>query len=240
MNDSPFDADPPLSETDLHAFADGRLASRRAAQVGAYLRGRPQEARRIAFYGRLNERIRHAFPPAGESLPPARPRSRGLRRIAAKLPPRAAALLLALAAAGGWLAAIDVSSMALNNAALMALMDPTAGRDTQRAPSPADLAAAPNLSSAGLRLVSLGSMRVGLVARAARYVYRSESGATIVLLSAPSLNVPPRPQWIAHRVRGYRLLMWTHVARRYVIAGAASAPGITRAADALTDPRDEP
>jgi hypothetical protein len=162
--------------------------------------------------------------------------SRRLRRLVGKVPPRIGALVLALAAAGGWLAAFDVSSMALNNAALMALMDPTAGRNTLHAPSLADVAAAPDLSSAGLRLVSLGAMRVGLVAWAARYVYESPNGERVVLLSAPSLNLPPRPQWIAHRIGQYRLLMWTHVARRYVIAGAATAPGMMRAADAMTDP----
>lgn len=164
---------------------------------------------------------------------------RAPRRLAAKTPRRIVALVLvlvlAMAAAGGWLAAFDVSSMALNNAALMVLMDPTAGRATQHAPSPADAAAAPDLSSAGLRLVSLGAMKVGLVAQAARYVYEARDGARVVLLSAPSLNLPPRPQWIAHRVGPYRLLMWTHVARRYVIAGAATAPGMMRAADAMTD-----
>ena len=164
---------------------------------------------------------------------------RWLRRFAAKLPPRIVALLLAIAAVGGWLAAFDVSSMALNNAALMALMDPTAGRETLHAPTSADLAAAPNLSSAGLTLVSLGSMRVGLVARAARYVYEARDGTRVVLLSATSLNVPPRPQWSAHRVGTYRLLMWTHLVRRYVIAGAATAPGMMHAADALTDAHND-
>jgi len=159
------------------------------------------------------------------------------RRVrVARVPRAVVALLLAVAAIGGWLTAFDVSSMALNNAALMALMDPTAGRDTLRAPSPADAAAAPDLSSAGLRLVSLGSMKVGLVARAARYVYESADGARVVLLNAPSLNLPPHPQWSAHRVGQYRLLMWTRATRRYVIAGAATARGMMRAADALTEP----
>lgn len=163
---------------------------------------------------------------------------RSPRRLA-RVPLGIVALLLAAIAVGGWLAAFDVSAMALNNAALMALMDPTAGRDTAHAPSPAEVAAAPDLSSVGLRLVSLGPMKVGLVARAARYVYESRNGARIVLLSAPSLNVPPRPQWFAHRVGEYRLLMWTHVARRYVIAGAATAPGMMRAADVMTDAHND-
>jgi hypothetical protein len=148
--------------------------------------------------------------------------SRSPRRFA-RVPRGLVALLLAVAALGGWLAAFDVSPMALNNAALMALMDPTAGRDTAHAPSPAEVAAAPDLSSVGLRLASLGPMKVGLVARAARYVYESADGARVVLFSAPS----------------YRLLMWTHVTRRYVIAGAATAPGMMRAADVMTDAHND-
>lgn len=143
--------------------------------------------------------------------------------------------VLAVAAAGGWLAAFDVSSIALNNAALMALMDPTAGRDTLHTPSAAERAAAPDFSSAGMRLVAQGPMKVGFVAQAARYVYETRDGTRVVLLSAPSLNFPPRPQWIAHRVGQYRLLMWTHLVRRYVIAGAATAPGMMRAADTMMD-----
>jgi hypothetical protein len=162
-----------------------------------------------------------------------------LRRLAARIPPTLVALLLAVAAAGGWLAAFDVSAIALNNAALMALMDPSAGRDTLHGPSAADTAAAPDLSAAGLRLVSLGSMKIGLVTRAARYVYESGDGSHVVLLSAPSLNVPPHPQWMAHRVGTYRLLMWTHLSRRYVIAGAATAPGMMHAADVMTDGRHD-
>jgi len=166
-----------------------------------------------------------------------RPALRRLRRLAAKIPRGLVALVLAALAAGGWLVAFDVSSTALNNAALMVLMDPSVRPDPQHGPSAADLAAAPDLTSVGLRLVSVGSMKAGLVARAARFVYASPDGTRVVLLSAPSLNVPPRPQWLAHRIGPYRLLMWTHVTRRYVIAGPATVPGMMRAADALTDAR---
>ncbi|PXW28134.1 hypothetical protein SAMN05445871_4154 [Paraburkholderia caballeronis] len=246
VKDFPPHSDRPLSETDLQAFADGLLTPGRAERVDAYLKQRPREAHRVAFYGRLNAQIRDAFPATDEPLPrgagqPAGGRlSRAWRRLAARVSPGLVALVFAAAAAGGWMAAFDVSAMALNDAALMALMDPTAGRDRQHAPSPVEAAAAPNLASVGMRLVSVGSMKVGLVARASRYVYQSRNGAPVVLMSAPSLNLPPRPQWIAHRVGSYRLLMWTHVARRYVIAGDATTPGMMRAADAVTDAHNEP
>jgi anti-sigma factor RsiW len=61
--------DPPLSETDIQAYADGFLTPERAAHLRLYLGKRPGEARRVAFYGKLNERIQHAFVPTDEPLP---------------------------------------------------------------------------------------------------------------------------------------------------------------------------
>src|ERR1700730_17345259 len=67
VND-PSQSDPPLSEVDLQAFVDGTLASPRAVRVDAYLRQRPREASRIAFYDWLNSQICSAFPLTDQSL----------------------------------------------------------------------------------------------------------------------------------------------------------------------------
>ena len=132
----PWD-DPPLSETDIQAYADGFLAPERAAHLRQYLGKRPGEARRVAFYGKLNQQIQDAFVPTDEPLPllasgPALARSGpGLwlerRTRAVTLRPLRALLALilvaalALLAASGWMAASQVSEEALNNAAVMAL-----------------------------------------------------------------------------------------------------------------------
>lgn len=62
--------DPPLSETDIQAYADGFLPPERAAHLRQYLGKRPGEARRVAFYGKLNQQIQDSFVPTDEPLPP--------------------------------------------------------------------------------------------------------------------------------------------------------------------------
>lgn len=53
--------EPRLSESDVQAFADGMLDPTRAASVETYLKSRPDEADRVAFYGRLNWQMQNAF-----------------------------------------------------------------------------------------------------------------------------------------------------------------------------------
>lgn len=229
--------DPPLSEADLHAYADGGLAPRRAGRVGAYLVGRPAEARRIAFYGRLNAQIRSAFPINDEPLSRGAPRNSGRWRVwAARM---LIVSVLGIAAACGWLAAsVSASSDMLDDVALMALLEASSRADGQpAAPIAGFAAAAPDLSAEGLTLVSQEPVLSRPFSSGAGYVYVSRNGAPVVLLSAPALNVPPQPQWMARRVGAYRLLTWTSLTHRYVIAGAATTPGLMRAADVLTGAR---
>src|SRR3954471_11938332 len=45
-----MDETTPVTEADLHAFADGRLAAARRAEVEAWLAARPEDAERVASY----------------------------------------------------------------------------------------------------------------------------------------------------------------------------------------------
>lgn len=265
--------DPPLSETDVQAYADGLLAPERAADLRRYLGQRPGEARRVAFYGKLNQQIQQAFQPTDEPLQAAgtgngssatgRGRWFTQRVRAAMLRPLrtmlmlVAALVLALAAVGGWMTASQVSGQMLNNAAVMALAQatgehfaPAAGSSDESstvgsgaaAPAPATPAAdrvtdpaAPNLAPVGMHLASERTLTLGPVARAAEYVYLNAEAQPIVLLVAraqPAASA--EPQWSAQRVGTLRLLTWTAGHQRYVLAGAADAHGLMRAADFLT------
>ncbi|SIO30691.1 hypothetical protein SAMN05444165_2107 [Paraburkholderia phenazinium] len=302
--------DPPLSETDIQAYADGLLAPERAAHLRQYLGKRPGEARRVAFYGKLNQQIQHAFLPTDEPLPalassnafarsvPGRWLGRRLR--AARLRPLRALLALVLAAAlallaaSGWMAASQVSDEALNNAAVMALAQASGGhfgaavesaggvkaaagtapgsaggvkaaagtapgsaggvnaragttataasRSAMTAPTAATLAPAPliaapdapDLSAAGMHLVSAQTRRLGPVARATEYVYLNAENQPVVLLVARSRSMTAQPQWSARRVGTLRLLSWSARQQRYVLAGAADAHGLMRAADLMT------
>jgi anti-sigma factor RsiW len=51
----------PVSEADLQAYADGRLAEGRRAAVEAWLAARPEEAERVAAYRRLAHEVRAAY-----------------------------------------------------------------------------------------------------------------------------------------------------------------------------------
>lgn len=98
----------PVTEAELQAWVDGRLAPARRAAVDAYLRQFPAEAERLQAYRAQNASLRALFNPVlDEPLPPAlarRPPSLApwthgqLPRLAAML-----ALTLASGAAGWWL-----------------------------------------------------------------------------------------------------------------------------------------
>lgn len=253
MNRTDSRHDAPLSEQDIQAYADGLLSPERAAHLRHYLGKRPGEARRVAFYGRLNAQIQRSFGAADEPLPLPAPagswawrvigqylawrggaaRLRTVRTTMAAL----CAVVLALLAASGWMAATQVSTEALNNAAVMALVQASAaddqGAQTAQAVQ-APLASAPDLTPVGLHPVSRRTLRLGPLAHATEYLYLNAQHQPIVLLTAAAPAAGGDPQWSAHRVGPLRLLGWTAHGERHVLAGTADARGLMRAADALT------
>ena len=95
----------PISDNDLQAFVDGRLAPARAAEVEAWLNERPDEASRIAALRQDRDALRATYGPiAAEPLPTRlvaaaeRAHAPAWRRAAA------AVLLFAVGAAAGWAA----------------------------------------------------------------------------------------------------------------------------------------
>jgi anti-sigma factor RsiW len=245
--------DPPLSETDIQAYADGLLTPERAAHLRHYLGKRPSEARRVAFYGKLNQQIQNAFQSTDEPAPvPAS--AKGFARTAAgrwlaqrvhmiRLRPLRAigalalALVLAVVATSGWMAASQISQDALDNAAVMALAQ-TAGEHPGAKATPGAVAVdpgAPDLSPVGMHLLSERTLKFGPLARAKEYVYLNAQTQPVVLLIAPAEPAAAaQPQWSARRAGTLRLLSWTARQQRYVLAGAADAHGLMRAADFMT------
>ena len=235
--DAPSDS--PLSEADIQAYADGTLTPERAAFLREYLGKDPAEARRVAFYGRLNAQIQQAFQTTDE---PAPGRVTGWRRAIGRIdmPKRTrkwlnalAALALTLAVASGWLAATQVSAQALNNAAVMALAESAAGQVSAASPTRVD-ASAPNLSAIGLRLVDRRVVALGPLQRVSEFIYLNGDNQPVVLLSALALFAPAQPQWSARRIGEIRLLLWTAQRQRFVVAGDARTHGLMRAADTMT------
>lgn len=61
----------PVTESELQAYADGRLEPKRRMAVEAWLATRPEEAERIADYRRLAKELRTIYDPVmSEALPP--------------------------------------------------------------------------------------------------------------------------------------------------------------------------
>lgn len=55
--------EPPVTDSDLQAYADGRLAGDRRAAVEAWLAAHPDDAERLADYRQLAEALRGAYDP---------------------------------------------------------------------------------------------------------------------------------------------------------------------------------
>ena len=70
-------SDAPITESELQAYADGRLERERRMAVEAWLATRPEEAERIADYRKLAKELRSIYDPViSETLPPRFTRKR--------------------------------------------------------------------------------------------------------------------------------------------------------------------
>lgn len=236
MNSAP---EPIPTEQDMQAYADGRLAAERQASVFAYLARRPAEARRVAFYARVNAQLRASFPDDGQGIGPAvaavaviapKPIRRPLRTVlavaaaaivAASLPTLARVPDHRLdAAAYDTLVALSAHASAL----------PGTGASTPSPSTPLDTV--PDLSAAGFHIADTRRLEIWPFAGANAFVYRNAAGEPVVLV-APG---PPDGggRWQARRVGAARLLAWTSRAGQHiVIAGDARTRGLMRAADLL-------
>jgi anti-sigma factor RsiW len=70
----------PVTEAELQAYADGRLALERRAEVDAWLAARPEDAERMSDYRRMSEEMRAAYEPVLSEPVPERLLRAALRR----------------------------------------------------------------------------------------------------------------------------------------------------------------
>lgn len=98
-----MNTDHPVTESELHAYADGQLPAERGREVAAYLAGRPAEAQRVETYRAQKRELRALFDPVlDEPAPPrivraARPRAPWyLQRFAAGI------AIAVVSGAAGW------------------------------------------------------------------------------------------------------------------------------------------
>ncbi len=235
--------EPLPSEQDVQAYADGLLAADRAQGVSAYLARRPAEARRVAFYARINAQLRANFP--GDAPHCAREfiadDARGGRRRRRSIASSVAAAFAAVAVAVATLVPMlaNVTGQDLNQAAssLLAATSASSSSAPPAEPSWFDAfrprpARAPELDAVGFHLASARRIDIGPFATASAFVYRNAAGEPLVLVAAGAPD--GGGHWQARRAGTVRLLEWTSRAGRpIVIAGEVRTRGLMRAADLL-------
>ena len=197
--------EPQITDSELQAYADGRLGGERSRAVEAWLAARPDDAERIAAYRRLGEELRRAYDPVlDEPLPDwlggaraPRPRWHGFARVAGWV-----ALGIVLGSVAGWevrdarpvaVARSDPgASMAQRAAVAHAVYSPEVRHPVEvGADQEAHLVTwlskrlgtqlrAPKLESVGYSLVG-GRLRPGESGPVAHFMYQNTQGTRITL-----------------------------------------------------------
>ena len=191
----------PITESELQAYADGRLEPKRRVAVEAWLATRPEEAERIADYRKLAKELRSIYDPViSETLPPRFARKRvQWRRYALAAGWMLIGLLIG--ALAGWelresrptLAAADAGAgMARRAAIAHATYSPEVRHPVEvGADQEAHLVAwlskrlgaplrAPQLEEVGYSLVG-GRLLPGDTGPVAHFMYQTQKGARITL-----------------------------------------------------------
>ena len=96
----------PITESDLHAYVDGRLSADRRESVEAWLASQPEEAERVAAYRRLGDDVKTLYEPVlSEPVPVSIEHALSRRRLPWRRLAQAASLVAVGAALGvlaGW------------------------------------------------------------------------------------------------------------------------------------------
>jgi len=192
----------PISEADLQAFIDGRLAEARRAEVDAVLATQPELTDQVASYRAHNAALRAAFDPVlAEPVPvrlldATRPRPRRAWAVAAAL------AWVALGGVGGWAVSEAYrpaeraprveAPLPLRAAIAHAVYSPEVRHPVEvGADQEAHLVAwlskrlgapvrAPKLESVGYRLIG-GRLLPGEAGPVAYFMYQSEKGTRVTL-----------------------------------------------------------
>jgi anti-sigma factor RsiW len=232
-----------LSELDIQAYVDGVLESRRAARVGCYLGAAPDEARRVAFYHRLNAQLRNGFPKLAQEPPFGRLEQmlQGATqrhwRVALML---CGTLVAAVALFAGWVlddtsALTATGVMAFEEVATADAPCSTAGSQSRATARQYD----PDLAQVGFRISACATLPIRFLLTAMETVYRNAAGQPVVLLRVADWGAADQPQWQAQRVGSIRVLSWKRDGAHYLLVGDAGTRGLMKAADLASSYRGE-
>ncbi|MGB3833184.1 MAG: anti-sigma factor [Mesorhizobium sp.] len=201
----------PITESDLHAYADGTLAPDRRAEIERHLAANPLLADDVAHWRKQNETLRALYAHIAREVPPARLSPyRIAQRLKAQAAGRwrmaaAAAMLVAFGGLAGWFArdmgmaarpgpSLVSEAFAAHSLYTREVLHPVEVGGDQQAHLAAWLSkrldrplTIPDLRSAGLTLVG-GRLLPANGEPAAQFMYQDDGGRRITLFIIPVRN----------------------------------------------------
>lgn len=252
----------PVTEADLQAYVDERLAPERARVVEQWLAERPGESARIMDHRRQRDALRTALDPViDEPLPAAldlrlRVTGRQTRWRITAWPAIAASLaMLMIGGAGGWTLRSWQSPATVGTAALAreaATSYAVYASDTAR---PVEIAAsqrqqldrwfsqrldrpvrAPDLGRAGLTLIG-GRLIATDHGPAGLYLYRYADGTRVAVYVRP-MEVDGNAQMVHRDERGVTGWTWADDGLGFGVFGGGGSPALHGAADLVRSQYD--
>ena len=251
----------PVTENDLHAYADGLLAPSRRADVDAHLAATPEDAERIASWKRINEDLHTAFDgelsravPLAWTQKPRRTAWQAWRewqatRVAACV---AAVLLLAGGGALGWygrdMVTTGQAAAAPPIVYYAARAHDTFAQEVRHAVEvPADQedhlvrwlsnrmgapVKAPNLAPIGYKLMG-GRLLPSGHTLAAQFMYEDNSGARLTLYVKSGMTGHQESKFRYQEDGGVLVCYWTEGAFGYALAGRVPRENLWKVAQTV-------
>lgn len=243
----------PISEQELHAYADGRLAVARRAEVEAWLGEHPEMRQAVAEWHIQNERLHRTFDPVLDEAVPARLTE--TVRASRRMPP------LRLAAAIAWLAVGGVVGYAVRGYLPAAAPPASASLPRQAALAhavfspevrhPVEVGAAeeahlvawlskrlgaelkpPRLSAQGFELVG-GRLLPGEAGPVAQFMYQDARGQRLTLYVQRDAQDSRETAFRYARENGIGVFYWLDGRFGYALSGEMDKPDLLRIATAV-------
>lgn len=245
------DQDLPITNDDLHAYADGRLTPERAATVERNLAEHPDAALQVAGYKALNVALRAALDPVlAEPADPVEFEIPAMTRRRFAVPFAAAAAVAGLLVGGtaGWFSSIYLGDMGDNarqiaerTTAAYSVYAPEIRHPVEVSAEQADHLTAwlsnrmgmsfeiPRLDTIGFSLIG-GRLMVGNAAPAALLMYENDQGRRMVLYIRNDL--PDGRQTVMHYKRnaGNGVIYWLDGDKGFGLSGGFSEQELSGAA----------
>jgi anti-sigma factor RsiW len=252
----------PVTENDLHGYADGLLPPDRRAEVDAHLAATPDDAARVAAWRQMNEDLHAAFDgeleravPQAWTTPPQPTAWQKFRvwqttRTAAAI---AAALLVCVGGAGGWLARNSMQTTQATAAVTpiayyAARAHETYAQEVRHAVEvPADQedhlvrwlsnrmgapVKVPQLTAIGYKLMG-GRLLPSGHTLAAQFMYEDASGARLTLYVKSGMTGDQESKFRYQDNDGVLVCFWSEGAFGYALAGRVPKENLWKVAQSV-------